>query len=110
MDTESYHNRFSETKTQQKAATSSNWFDLPTPAAADLPKLYREVEALRLRKSLDPKRFYRKEEGEAKGIKGLPKQFAVSSTSLNPPARRWLLNLWAKDWYNSPVGHTIWDT
>jgi Fcf2 pre-rRNA processing len=36
------------------------------------------VEALRLRNQLDPKRFYRKDEGEGKGIKGLPKHFAVS--------------------------------
>ena len=41
--------------------------------------MYREVEALRLRNQLDPKRFYKKDEGEAKGIKGLPKYFAVSS-------------------------------
>ena len=41
--------------------------------------MYREVEALRLRKQLDPKRFYKKDEGEGKGIKGLPKFFAVSS-------------------------------
>ena len=26
---------------------------------------------------MDPKRFYRKDEGEGKGIKGLPKYFAV---------------------------------
>jgi hypothetical protein len=39
--------------------------------------MYREVEALRLRNQLDPKRFYRKDEGEGKGIKGLPKHFAV---------------------------------
>jgi hypothetical protein len=39
--------------------------------------LYREVESLRLRNQLDPKRFYRKDEGEGKGIKGLPKYFAV---------------------------------
>ena len=53
------------------------WFDLPAPDAADLPRLYREVEALRLRNQLDPKRFYKKDEGEGKGIKGLPKHFAV---------------------------------
>jgi hypothetical protein len=41
--------------------------------------LYHEVEALRLRNQLDPKRFYRKDEGEGKGIKGLPKYFAVST-------------------------------
>lgn len=50
---------------------------MPTPAEADLPRLHREVEALRLRNQLDPKRFYRKEEGEGKGTKGLPKYFAV---------------------------------
>jgi hypothetical protein len=44
---------------------------------ADLPRLYREVEALRLRNQLDPKRFYRKDPGEGKGIKGLPKYFVV---------------------------------
>jgi len=52
---------------------------MPAPAEADLPRLYREVEALRLRNQLDPKRFYRKDEGEGKGIKGLPKYFAVRS-------------------------------
>ncbi len=39
--------------------------------------MYREVEALRLRNQLDPKRFYKKDEGEGKGLKGLPKYFAV---------------------------------
>ena len=55
-----------------------DWFDFPAPSEADLPKMYREYEALRLRNQLDPKRFYKKEEGEGKGIKGLPKYFAVS--------------------------------
>lgn len=53
------------------------WFDLPAPRESELPRLYREVEALRLRNQLDPKRFYKKDEGEGKGIKGLPKYFAV---------------------------------
>ncbi|KZV91148.1 Fcf2-domain-containing protein [Exidia glandulosa HHB12029] len=63
---------------ERKTATAGpNWFDLPAPPAAELPKLYREVEAMRLRNQLDPKRFYRKDEGEGKGIKGLPKYFAL---------------------------------
>lgn len=62
---------------KQKTA-GKDWFDLPAPDEADLPRLYREVEALRLRNQLDPKRFYRKDPGESKGIKGLPKHFAVS--------------------------------
>ena len=63
---------------QLKHITSGpDWFDLPAPSEADLPRLYREVEALRLRNQLDSKRFYKKDEGEGKGIKGLPKFFAV---------------------------------
>ena len=63
-----------------------SWFDLPAPAEADLPRLHREVEALRLHKQLDPKQFYRKEPGEGKGIKGLPKHFAVCLLSLHRPS------------------------
>ena len=63
---------------QLKHVTSGpDWFDLPAPSEADLPRLYREVEALRLRNQLDSKRFYKKDEGEGKGIRGLPKFFAV---------------------------------
>ncbi|KAK7056704.1 dTDP-fucopyranose mutase [Paramarasmius palmivorus] len=71
------------TKKQRKELRNKtagpDWFDLPAPAEADLPRLHREVEALRLRNQLDPKRFYRKEEGEGKGIKGLPKHFAIGT-------------------------------
>ncbi|KAL4073244.1 Fcf2 pre-rRNA processing-domain-containing protein [Scleroderma yunnanense] len=70
-------NRQIKAAKQQTAGPS--WFDLPAPAEADLPRLYREVEALRLRNQLDPKRFYRKDEGEGKGIKGLPKHFAIGT-------------------------------
>jgi len=68
-----------ETKAIRNQTAGPSWFDLPAPAAADLPRLYREVEALRLRNQLDPKRFYRKDEGEGKGIKGLPKHFAIGT-------------------------------
>ncbi|KAF7346205.1 rRNA-processing protein fcf2 [Mycena sanguinolenta] len=71
------------TKRERKALKTKtagpDWFDLPAPSEADLPRMYREVEALRLRNQLDPKRFYRKEEGEGKGIKGLPKYFAIGT-------------------------------
>ncbi|KAN0087439.1 Fcf2 pre-rRNA processing domain containing protein [Tylopilus felleus] len=71
------------TKKQRKAlktkTTGPDWFDLPAPAEADLPRLHREVEALRLRNQLDPKRFYRKDDGEGKGVKGLPKHFAIGT-------------------------------
>ena len=61
----------------KKQTAGKAWFDLPAPPESDLPRMYREVEALRLHKQLDPKQFYRKEPGEGKGIKGLPKHFAV---------------------------------
>jgi len=70
-------------KEMKKKTTGPDWFDLPAPAEADLPRLHREVEALRLRNQLDPKRFYRKEEGEGKGIKGLPKHFAIGTVVTN---------------------------
>lgn len=66
-----------EKKALKKLTAGPDWFNLPAPAEADLPRLHREVEALRLHNQLDPKRFYRKEEGEGKGIKGLPKYFAI---------------------------------
>ncbi|TFK28028.1 Fcf2-domain-containing protein [Coprinopsis marcescibilis] len=69
------------TKKERKAlkhlTAGPDWFDLPAPPESDLPRLAREVEALRLRNQLDPKRFYKKEEGEGKGVKGLPKYFAI---------------------------------
>ncbi|KAH8108707.1 Fcf2 pre-rRNA processing-domain-containing protein [Phellopilus nigrolimitatus] len=59
-----------ERKTQKQKTAGPGWFDLPAPDAADLPRLHREVEALRLRNALDPKRFYRKEEGEGRASRG----------------------------------------
>ncbi|KXN88202.1 rRNA-processing protein fcf2, partial [Leucoagaricus sp. SymC.cos] len=66
-----------EKKKLKKQTAGPDWFDMPALSEADLPRLHREVEALRLRNQLDPKRFYRKEEAEGKGIEGLPKYFAV---------------------------------
>lgn len=68
----------------KKKNAKLGWADLPIPSEADLPRLYREVESMRLRNQLDPKRFYRKDPGEGKGIKGLPKQFAVGIEFLSP--------------------------
>jgi len=74
----------------RKQTAGPDWFDMPAPAESELPRLHREYEAMRLRNQLDPKRFYRKDEGEGKGIKGLPKYFAVCSiftTTSNVNAR-----------------------
>ncbi|EPS98424.1 hypothetical protein FOMPIDRAFT_1126425 [Fomitopsis schrenkii] len=76
------------TKKEKKAlkhkTAGPDWFDLPAPAEADLPRLYREYEALRLRNQLDPKRFYKRDEGEGKGIKGLPTHFAIGTIVASP--------------------------
>lgn len=66
-----------EKKESKKQTAGPDWFDMPAPAESDLPRLNREYEAMRLRNQLDPKRFYRKDEGEGKGTKGLPKYFAI---------------------------------
>ncbi|KAI9443480.1 Fcf2-domain-containing protein [Lactarius indigo] len=68
-----------EKKALKEKTAGPKWFDLPAPAEADLPRLYKEYEALRLRNQLDPKRFYRKDPGEGRGIKGLPKHFAIGT-------------------------------
>ena len=67
---------FLSRKVKEKTA-GPKWFDLPAPPEADRPRLYKEYDALRLRNQLDPKRFYRKDPNEGRGIKGLPKHFAV---------------------------------
>lgn len=75
-----------------------NWFDLPAPSEADLPRLLKEVEALRLRNQLDPKRFYKKDEGEGKGIKGLPKFFGVNKLTFHWRVTSHALNRSANFW------------
>jgi hypothetical protein len=72
------------------------------------------VEALRLRNQLDPKRFYRKDEGEGRGIKGLPKYFAVRFApkkkgrpfdhSRSIPFQKKI------DWHDFAYKYTLWNT
>ncbi|KAI5481283.1 rRNA processing protein Fcf2 [Pseudohyphozyma bogoriensis] len=63
-------------KKQRKAAqprtAGPKWFDMPAPDMT--PELKREIQAMRLRNSLDPKRFYR---GGAKEDKKMPEFFSV---------------------------------
>ncbi|KAI0301156.1 hypothetical protein B0F90DRAFT_1810181 [Multifurca ochricompacta] len=57
--------------------TGPKWFDLPAPAEADLPRLHKEYEALRLRNQLD-----------RSGSTGLPKHFAVRFSLDSPQISR----------------------
>jgi Fcf2 pre-rRNA processing len=72
---------FTSTKQLKDATTGPKWFDLPAPSGADLPRLAREVDAMRLRNALDPKRFYRKEDTKAGP---LPKYFAIGHILTTP--------------------------
>ncbi|CUA75144.1 Deoxynucleotidyltransferase terminal-interacting protein 2 [Rhizoctonia solani] len=64
-----------ERKEMKLMTAGPKWFDLPAPSDADRPRLAQELEALRLRNALDPKRFYRK---DAEGSKReTPKYFAI---------------------------------
>ncbi|QRV86429.1 rRNA-processing protein Fcf2 [Ceratobasidium sp. AG-Ba] len=64
-----------ERKEMKLQTAGPQWFDLPAPRDSDRPRLARELEALRLRNALDPKRFYRKDaEG---GKREMPKYFAI---------------------------------
>ncbi|CAE6348183.1 unnamed protein product [Rhizoctonia solani] len=64
-----------ERKELKFATAGPQWFDLPAPSDTDRPRLARELEALRLRNALDPKRFYRK---DAEGSRReMPKYFAI---------------------------------
>ena len=67
--------------------------------------MHKEYEALRLRNQLDPKRFYRKDPGEGRGIKGLPKHFAVRL----PPFQLYpiFFNVLPIDWHNYSNEHTV---
>jgi hypothetical protein len=75
-------------KREHKSSTAGpDWYDLPTPPVSALPALAREVEALRLRNALDPKRFYRKESSmKDRGgmLKNLPKHFAIGTIVSTP--------------------------
>jgi hypothetical protein len=66
--------------------------------------LYKEYEALRLRNQLDPKRFYRKDPGEGRGIKGLPKHFAVRFHPFYYPI---FFNALSIDWHDCSDEHTV---
>ena len=91
----------------REKTAGKDWFDLPAPRAADLPRLYREVEALRMRNQLDPKRFYRKDEGEGKGVKGLPKHFAVRLSANGLFSTR-NTDFVGQDRANTSHFHSIW--
>ncbi|CAA0842956.1 Fcf2 pre-rRNA processing protein [Striga hermonthica] len=61
-------------KKQVKDTTGKNWFDMP--AQTMTPELKKDLQLLKLRGALDPKRHYKK--GDSKS-KTLPKYFQVGT-------------------------------
>ncbi|KAF8340334.1 Fcf2 pre-rRNA processing-domain-containing protein [Cantharellus anzutake] len=63
-----------ERKALRDSTTGPKWFDLPAPSESDLPRLAREVEMMRLRNALDPKRYYKADDNHENP---LPKHFVI---------------------------------
>lgn len=59
---------------QIKDTTGKNWFDMPAPTIT--PELKRDLQLLKLRGAMDPKRHYKKSGSKSKT---LPKYFQVGT-------------------------------
>lgn len=64
---------------QVKDTAGKNWFDMPAPTIT--PELKKDMQLLKLRSVLDPKRHYKK--GDSKS-KTLPKYFQVGTVIESP--------------------------
>ncbi|KDP28005.1 hypothetical protein JCGZ_19085 [Jatropha curcas] len=61
-------------RSQAKDSAGKDWFDMPAPTMT--PELKKDLQLLKLRNALDPKRHYKK--GDSK-TKALPKYFQVGT-------------------------------
>ncbi|XP_059632037.1 rRNA-processing protein fcf2 [Cornus florida] len=61
-------------KKQVKDTTGKNWFDMPAPTVT--PELRKDLQLLKLRSAMDPKRHYKKSDTKSKT---LPKYFQVGT-------------------------------
>lgn len=59
---------------QRKDTTGSSWFDMPAPVVT--PELKQDLQLLKLRNVMDPKRHYKKSDSK---LKALPKYFQVGT-------------------------------
>eukprot|EP00262_Sarcandra_glabra_P016908 TRINITY_DN563_c0_g1_i1.p1 TRINITY_DN563_c0_g1~~TRINITY_DN563_c0_g1_i1.p1 ORF type:complete len:193 (-),score=37.46 TRINITY_DN563_c0_g1_i1:220-798(-) len=59
-------------KKQVKDTTGKSWFDMPAPTVT--PEIKKDLQILKLRSAIDPKRHYKKGESKA-----LPKYFQVGT-------------------------------
>ncbi|KAI4369485.1 hypothetical protein MLD38_017920 [Melastoma candidum] len=61
-------------KKQVKDTAGSKWFDMPAPTVT--PELKKDLQLLKLRNVIDPKRHYKKSDSKSKA---LPKYFQVGT-------------------------------
>ncbi|KAG9019759.1 hypothetical protein FRB90_009629 [Tulasnella sp. 427] len=96
----------------KNTTAGSDWFDLPAPRPHELPELYKQVEALRLRRAMDPKVHTKADPGEKKGIKGLPKFFALGKVidAPTPFKTRSTANLTRKERKDTLVDELVADS
>ncbi|KAG9319408.1 hypothetical protein KVV02_006115 [Mortierella alpina] len=74
MNAEKVHISKKQKKEEREKTTGKSWFDLPQQVMT--PELKRDLQILKLRNVLDPKRFYKREE---KGKPKFPKYFQVGT-------------------------------
>ncbi|CAO3567976.1 unnamed protein product [Mortierella alpina] len=74
MNAEKVHISKKQKKEEKEKTTGKGWFDLPQQVMT--PELKRDLQILKLRNVLDPKRFYKREE---KGKPKFPKYFQVGT-------------------------------
>ncbi|KAG0309653.1 hypothetical protein BGZ97_013011 [Linnemannia gamsii] len=74
MNSEKVHVSKRQKQEEKEKTTGKKWFDMPQQVLT--PELRRDLQILRLRNVLDPKRFYKREE---KGKPRFPKYFQVGT-------------------------------
>ncbi|KAG0270654.1 hypothetical protein DFQ27_000004 [Actinomortierella ambigua] len=74
MNAHKVHVSHKEKKEAREKTTGKGWFDMPQQVLT--PELKRDLQILKLRNVLDPKRFYKREE---KGKPKFPKYFQVGT-------------------------------
>ncbi|KAG0280224.1 hypothetical protein BGZ96_001623 [Linnemannia gamsii] len=74
MNSEKVHVSKRQKQEEREKTTGKKWFDMPQQVLT--PELRRDLQILRLRNVLDPKRFYKREE---KGKPRFPKYFQVGT-------------------------------
>ncbi|KAF8927936.1 hypothetical protein BGZ58_010004 [Dissophora ornata] len=74
MNAQKVHTSKRQRKEEREKTTGKGWFDLPQQVMT--PELKRDLQILKLRNVLDPKRFYKREE---KGKAKFPKYFQVGT-------------------------------